>query len=230
MRFERLISEHVLRGQGQELFMAIAFIFMALWFVLKLATDRLRNQPPPAQRLPRPPLRAEGRPAPGPVRDPREEVAEFLRRAQMRRGGEAPPQPAKPKRPSSAERRKQGREAQRREPPPLRSTKQSAQQVPIPAVVLHAKADAESTRRPLGGLGSEITQRHFESNIGDPYAQSTGTLSELGSTEPIRPEGRGDSRGVPTSAVDIAAILSDGGKLRDAIILNEILQPPRDRW
>lgn len=231
MQSSETLLQLVLLAQAQEVFLAVAFIFMALWFVLKLATDRLRNQQPPQQRVPpRPPARPEARPVarqPGQARDPREEVAEFLRRAQARRETDKPPAALKPKRQAPAERRRPAREQQRRESLANRGAKA---QDPAAALILETN---ESSRAPraIGGLSGDLSQRHIEPHLRDPYLQSIGSLSASDSTVTGTAQTTVDSMAeVPTSASEFAQMLSDGNKLRDAIVLSEILRRPTDRW
>lgn len=216
----------------QALVLALAFIFLGLWYVLKLATDRVRNQPPPGQRPPRPLMRPEARPGPLPrpqaeARDPREEVAEFLRRAQMRR---AEPQPPKQRKTSSAERRKavqqaqqQPREAPRRETP-SKSRPKPPPLAPEPAIVLENQPP--SARRLVSEpLGSDIRDRQVQGASEDPYAHKPPltSMEETGSS----PASGGAKLG---SASSLAEALRNPARIRDAIVLGEVLSRPEHRW
>jgi hypothetical protein len=230
----------------QELILAMAFIFLALWFVLKLATDRIRNQNPQPPRPPRPLMRPDARPAPlerppggGAAVDLREEVAEFLRRAQQRRMEQAP----RPKGVPPAER------PERRPRPPQRPVSRGPARPPTvapappplrPEILPSARTQAEGLARrgigqPLKPLeGSELSQRHLETHIADPYAHPVGTLASTSVSDTMVSGTAGTTSEspseAPTSAGGIVDLLRGGDRLRQIIILNEVLQRPVQRW
>jgi hypothetical protein len=232
----------------QDLFLAIAFIFLALWFVLKLAADRLRAQGPPRSRPPRPLLRPDARPGPLEHRlpkgapDPRDEVAEFLRRAQLRRQeatGSKRPDVRQPPAPRLAARR--DKPAPLKTPPVPPPLKQAAKPAPAradkPAPAGKSPAAAERLeQRSLGDrlaarTASDVSRRSLASRLPDAYEHQLGTLD---AAVPVTAEqGEGSPAKTPlvsAAPLDILYLLQTGDQLQQVIILNEILRRPSERW
>ncbi len=251
MTLHEPLAVTVLLASAQELFLAIAFIFLALWFVLKVATDRMRTQGPPGPRPPRPLMRPDARPGParpappGPV-DPREEVAEFLRRAQQRR------QEGGPKRTSSLPERKP-RPVAGPQPPARPAAKPAVLKPATPPVVKEVAKPAESplgrrlgdrmaTSSGLGSgaaperlptLGSDVGRRSLEMEFYDPYEPLLGRLRGAADTKGDSVQsasGEADRAALTATAAGIVEILNSGDRLRTMVILNEVLQRPIDRW
>ncbi len=231
------MSATLLLAQMQELFLAIAFIFLALWFVLKVATERVRQQRPGPRPPQRPPMRPEARPAPferpAPAsRDPREEVAEFLRRAQMRRGNK-PATPVKPspalKKPNRTESAKPGATRRSQSAPQRKTgTPSSASPPPLPNPPAHELVEVTSITSLVAPVREEQSAIQ---KVYDPYAQEGATTFSVKPIDPndITASAEGATP-VPTTASSLADLLMNPSKIRDAIILNEILQPPSQRW
>lgn len=220
----------------------IVLLFIAVPAVLALMAKWKEAQKEAARRM-----RGGGLPGgPGPGgaqaggRRPdavKDEIAEFLRRATQGRGRAreaAPPEP--PRRPA--------------QPPPRPAFRPPAPraQAPIELEVveeaelgkgvgrhvreyLDNEEIVEHTRR----LGADVgqTDERLEEHLHETFDHQVSRLGRL-SDEAVEPESDeapqagGD---VPaTAAAGFAALLSDATSVRQAIILNEILRRPEDRW
>lgn len=201
------------QANAEDLFTVIAFVFAALWFVLKVATDRMRNPNRGPGRPGAPPARPDQRqrpPLPPGQRDPREEVAEFLRRAQLKRA--EPPRPvanprkASPNQQQQPQRKRDKKGGSRRiatgapAPPPPRPVTKPVEQ---PDVV-----------RPIA---SPLTGTAAGGSVSDTMLTGTTTTSPE-TTDAIAP------------AIGFLDLLGDRIRVRDAIILGEILDRPTQRW
>ncbi len=217
----------------------VAVSIMAINHLLAgLKKARAQLPPPPEASPPRDPIAAAST-----RQDLNAEVKEFLRRAAHQRGGaergsQAPsrqPTPRPSMSPASANRN----EGQRKQ-------KRKSQQ-PKPIVPVVPKLDdsianrrmtsrLESTRlddrtEQLSGLGklNEIdanAQQSVEHQVG----QLTSGQASLTTTSATSNSAAGDADSQANSAADIAELLRNPQSLRTAIILNEILARPVDRW
>lgn len=159
-----------------------------------------------------------------------DEIADFLRRAAQRRKPPPAQRPMAP-RPAAARGAQQGRVI--------------AEVVPEPAGAEHV---AEHVRRHLdtsdiaqeaASLGAEVAraEREFEQHLqtafgsgvsagNQPAAQTAATAAQppQSATQPASPA-------LPaTAAAGLAALLADTNNARLAIVLNEILARPEERW
>lgn len=202
----------VLLAQANELALAMAFVFLIISFVVKLATNRMRNQfpPGPGQRPPEIPAVRRG-PAgntPRTMQDLRDEVAEFLRKAQLKAQGEqpvqAPPQlPKRKARPASA-----GQKDQRPAKPP----KQKQAAAPKASV-----------------MGDEVSTRSLEAQVHQDFDHRLGTLGKQSTTGSAAATTK-DRPAAANIGLDLFELFRDNNRLRELILANEILRRPTDRW
>src|SRR5262245_41450380 len=75
---------------GQDLFKVLMFLAAGLYFVVKVSIDRLRQQNQAGRRPGMPNQRPGNRPVENPMTELRDEVTDFLRRAQRQLSGEQP--------------------------------------------------------------------------------------------------------------------------------------------
>jgi hypothetical protein len=182
-----------------------------------------------------------------------DEIGDFLRRAAQGRAGKGQAAPARPaqQRPAQAGRQAlpprpaQGRPAQAR---PRQTRPAQAQPIPVAEVV-------EPAARPVGGqvesrVSRDIDTRKFDqraerlgkqartaaektqARTDQVFRQEIGTLAaKVPSAESRQKRKKVAGAAVPaTSAAGFAAMLRDVNNVRQAIILNEILTRPVDRW
>ncbi len=208
-----------------------------------LAKQRQQQGGRRPQRGPMDELQAGGQPGRPQARKPaalEDEIGDFLRRAA--RGGQQPPQQARPPqaslppRPVQA-RPKPSRPSRPRAPVPRRAQQPLAAEIVDPARPPVGQGLSEQIARDIntadiarhaGALGKETSQataklehqihEKFDHQLGDLQRQPQATPAEPEATLPI------------TSAAGLSALLSDAESLKQAIILNEILQRPDHRW
>lgn len=178
------------------------------------------------RKPPRPELRPRG-PAPG-KQEVNDEVAEFLRRT-AERSGKKPPEPQAPQPPARRPLVERGGAS-----PPLRGELVEVEAIDEPptgaGVASHVQqhlSNREFDQR-ASQLGSvEQEQRAFETQLHQAFDHHLGHLA-TSSDEPASdapPAAAGELTGP-----SIAALLADPQNLRSAIVLNEILQRPTERW
>ncbi|MBN2022944.1 MAG: hypothetical protein JW809_09120 [Pirellulales bacterium] len=181
------------------------------------------------------------RPAP-PVQPRRgaleDEIGEFLRRAAQQRGGQ--PQQADVAQPRRVV-------AQQSRPQPPRTLRPSAQPVeaeivrgPVGEGVAQKVAkdlDTTEFKRRTAQLGQETRQAaaRVEERLQHKFDHQLGQLAAKPQKrrKPAAPQAAAAAAAdalPPTSAAGFAAILSDVDNVRQAIVLNEILQRPEHRW
>ena len=207
--------------------------------------------PPPAERA-----AAAKPPQPDPLRD---QVDEFLRRAGKQPAQAPPPRKAPqrdevvvlldeaavaPPRKSLAEQvRAQAEAALRRAnqsaspaPPTAPAQKQRPAQRPTQSQPQRRKSSiAERTspvkhdfNKEVADLGARVKQadEQFDRQLQKKFDHELGTLgSRPSATPPAEPATQ-----TPSPAAQIAAMLSNPDGVRQAVILNEILHRPSDRW
>jgi hypothetical protein len=193
----------------------------------------------------RPPVPPPGRPAPPEVAN---EIDEFLRRAAQRRNPQAaPPRPSLPEpvavgpvRPRPQPARVEAAPAQ-----PVQAELVAARPVGG-EVAEHVKKylDSEKFDSRAGELGQEVVQtvnREIDQHLRQVFDHSVSRLAAVPGEASAGPvEGPGAptvsstseaSEGLfPTSAIDLAAILSSADLVRQAIVLNEMFRRPEERW
>ena len=185
------------------------------WLVRSAQLDRRMGQP--------------GRPAP-PAARPRneqvdDEIGEFLRRTAQRGGPQAPPPP---------------------EPP--RAAEQLVQAEVVPEAAVGGQV-TEHVEQYLGAgefarrssqLGGEVAQAdaQFGEHLRQVFSHEVGRLAEkpgVAAAPPVADESQLPAADQvlnlpPLAATDLAALLGDVDSIRQAIVLNEILRRPEDRW
>jgi hypothetical protein len=194
------------------------------WLVRSVQLERRMQQP--------------GRPGP-PADRPRDrtvddEIGEFLRRAAQRRG----PQAAPPL---------QGAPLRRAAEQPVQAeiVEENAAAVEKPVgrqVTQHVEAylDSGEFARRSSELGGEVAQADAQlgEHLRQAFDHEVGKLAEKPGEaaappavdESLLPAGDRLPSGPSPAAVELAALLGDIDGIRQAVVLNEILRRPEDRW
>ncbi len=164
------------------------------------------------------------KPAPGNVED---EIGEFLRRVVQKREA-ARPQAAQPARPRPQKR-----------PPPPRPERAVQAEVVAEPVVIGAGRDLTSDQLPHRDfeLAENISrvEKELEQHTHEKFDRQVGRISSA-SAPPAAAKASGREEPRPavsmpsTAAAGLAAMLGDAQSLRQAILLNEIIQRPEHRW
>jgi hypothetical protein len=94
------------------------------------------------------------------------------------------------------------------------------------SVAAHAKSIAEQSSR----LGQRIIEEdhQFDVQLKAKFDHTVGTLT--GSAVTAVEQAAAAAAATQTPAAQIAAMLANPDGMRQAMILNEILRPPSDRW
>ena len=157
-----------------------------------------------------------------------DDLEAFLRQAAQRRAGRKKPAPAQPapQPPASAQSR---RPQPARRPPPAQPQVVEATVIPEPTSRLDMSVDTSDFERRAEHLGEEVglADEHLETRLHDKFDHKLGALSEQGRESH---EELGLSSADLASANDILALIADPVSLRNAIVLSEVLAPPRHRW
>ncbi len=226
-------------GEGVVVFL-IVILFLVIGGLTQLFKMMQEAQDP---RRPRPGGRPGGvRANVPPGRDPvRDEIEQFLREAADRRGGAAP-QPAQRVGPPPA--------ARRRPAPGVRAQRPAETPVLVEPIetVLEPASVAEHVRKQLPGqqfgtLSSDVgkglarTGEVVEERVHEVFDHRLSTLEgtpgESAYAVQAKEAETPDDRITPlpqTAAAGLAAMLAEPTSLRQAIVLNEILQRPEHRW
>jgi hypothetical protein len=196
-------------------------------------------------------------PAPDPLRA---QVDEFLRRAGKQPAGQGAPPSPPPRKPPGREEivvlldesvaappRRPGIERKKlpsakpeargqRPPAPPRETQPAAPkrraEKPRPKsvsehVAERVGASTQQFRQEVANLGERVKQadEQFDRQLAQKFDHELGSLGGRASSseQPAQPA-------APTPAFEIAALLASPAGVRSAIVLNEILQRPTDRW
>lgn len=198
-------------------FVIVALIYVFNQFVGSAKAHQQRRPPRPDPRL-RPP-------APG-KQEVNDEVAEFLRRTAERTN-------KRPAEPQTAQPPARRRLVERRLPSePLPGELVEAETVEEPSLGggLAARVQQDLASRELGERTSqwgrvEQEERAFDAQVQHAFDHQVGHLARR-ADEPAAATAPADE----LSSQSIAALLADPQNLRGAIVLNEILQRPTDRW
>ena len=213
-----------------------------------LAKQRQQQGGRRPQRGPMDELQAGGQPGRPQARKPaalEDEIGDFLRRA-AKGGGRQPPQQAGPERaglpPRPVQARpKPSRPARPRAPVPRRVQPPLAAEIVEPArppvgqglgeQVARDINTADITRR-VGELGQETSRAtaKLDQQIHETFDHQLGNLRRQSKAEAAEPEATREPALPITSAAGLSVLLSDAESLKQAIILNEILQRPDHRW
>ncbi len=224
-----------LLAAGDWIGVVVFLVIMIISAISQIAGNKKEVRRPPAPR-PRPPVRPPqaGGGQQGPIA---RELEEFLRRA----GGQ--PQARPLQQPGSPPPQRPASPPQQRPParPPAARPLPARPAIPQPAApqeideleVIESVADHVSSS--VGGLRSQLEHR------ADQPAGFAGDMNHR-----VRPVSSGSVPAVPlaepvaqaeiveslpaTAAAGLAAMLADPGSLRQAILINEILQRPEHRW
>ena len=199
----------------------LGFVVLAIIYVFNHFVGGAKNQ---QRKPPRPDPRLRP-PAPG-RQGVQDEVAEFLRRTAERTNAKKPPAEAQP---APAERRPL---AERRLPLAGETVEVEAiDEPPTGANVAEHVQQHLDTRefaqraRQLGHVEQE--ERSFQAHVQQTFDHQVGQLA----LRPLEPAaGSPDATAPPTAAESVAALLADPQSLRGAVVLNEILQRPTERW
>lgn len=187
-------------------------------------------------------------PRPQPNQAQRDEVEEFIRKAQQRREQQQRPQPPRPqpavpdaaqkaarepsREPSRRERQRQQKaesrramEADQRQARELRERRSVAQHV---SQAIDTSDVTERIGQFGAGVQAEVTE--MAEHLSETFGGQVGRLAQ--STAPSPPPVA--TTAPPADAVapgaQLAALLADPNFIRQAFILQEILQPPTQRW
>lgn len=215
---------------GELIGIAIMILVFVVPAILQMLNKKKEPQRPPGAR--RPAGRPAGQPAAGNVED---EIGEFLRRAAQRRGGrEAPPPPPAP----------------RQAPPPVMAQVvgggpdevEPVSEVPVGDQVREHVAEYLDTGkfdRRADELGDEVAQadEQLDQRLQQVFGHDVSKLarkpgesaSAPGVAEAEEPEDR-VAELPSTAAAGLPVLLSTSENIRQAIIVNEILTRPEDRW
>jgi hypothetical protein len=228
-----------------EWFRLAVFLVVAVGYVISFVTSRLRDKQVAKTRQPA-----------APRRDPNtaKELEEFLKRSSASRPDATAKRPAPaPRAPVATERRPRGtrrksEEREKRRPAPA-ATIPAQKSTPASLVNLR-ESDLTKDRaaEPLGHVVPSIDTRDISeraSHLGNlesasplqdhlkqTFSHRVGTLTAA-PTDNLAAQNRAAAAAAAATGtkqtLPVAALLS-GGNLRNAIILNEILQRPEERW
>ena len=202
---------------------AIILIVMGLIYMFNKLVGGAKAQ---QHKPPRPEARMR---PPSPARqEVNDEVAEFLRRTAERtaqRTGKKPPEPQ----PAATGRRP----LVERHVAPLSSELVDVEAIDEPptgaGVASHVAQhlDRSGFDQRAAQLGSvEQEERTFQDQVDQTFDHQVGHLAMRGE----EPAPGAQAPAAPVAAQTIAALLADPQNFRGAIVLNEILQRPTDRW
>jgi len=218
----------------------VALSIMAINRLLTGLKKSRAELPPPREALaPQDPVAAAAtRP------DLNAEIKEFLRRAaQQRSGGErgpqAPPRQATPVAPLSDSRNEGRNEGPRKQKRKSRQPKSVGAEVPKPddslanrrmtsrleSTALDDRAEQLSSLDKLNEIDAHV-QQSLDHHVG----QLTSGLADSTTAAPTADGSAGSDDSPANSAASIAALVRNPQSIRTAMILNEILTRPADRW
>jgi hypothetical protein len=222
-----------------------------LWVIQRIAEATKEIKKPEGGRPagPQPAQAAPGRPQPmGQQADPlRNQVEEFLRRAGAQQPNQPPQQPRRQAPPvqeievlldddAVAERRPARVPLRQSDTKPAAAARQQAPRRPVTSqkrktlaerATERAAARAERLSKQTSQLGRRVIaeDQEFDTQLKAKFDHSVGTLAgqTVASSELVPVE-------TSTPAEQIAAMLANPDGVRQAIVLNEILRRPIDRW
>jgi hypothetical protein len=236
----------------------VGLAFFVIWVINQINDAKKKQAAPPQPRADMPPPPA-GQAAVGvaPPADPlRAQVDDFLRRAGKQPPRKATSRDevvvllddsaAAPQRTTLADKMKAKGEAaaaRRAKPTPSQSPRPSKSRPPqaklappkprpttlAQQVASHIGSASEDFRQEVADLGQRVKQadEQFDRDLQKKFDHDLGSLSH----RPTAAESSPSPTTEPKSpAAQIAALLASPGGVRQAIILNEIMQRPADRW
>ncbi|MEX2139851.1 MAG: hypothetical protein WD894_11355 [Pirellulales bacterium] len=215
------------------------FLVVAVGYLISFIATRLRDRQVAKNRLPRPP-----RQDPGTTK----ELDDFLKRSSPSRRDTAkkPVQPVSRSQPqpdvrTRAPRRKADeRDKRRRTPTPtptaalvnLRESDLTKERGAGPVGQVRPSIDTREFAERAEHLGSFDEARSLENRVKQAFSHQVGTLAAA-PADSLAAQNRAAAAAAAATGsrqtLPIAALLS-GGNLRNAIILNEILKRPEERW
>jgi len=206
-------------------------IVVVILFIIVPAIGQLLKAAKPKQPPGQGRARAAPRPAAGRVED---EIGDFLRRAAQARPAQAGPPAPRPLRPAV---------------PPLMADVVHEQPVEAEIVAEHRRGELESTistdqfEQRSSRLGGDVVreEKQLREHLHGTFDHEVSDLSKqaskpTGSRRKSRSKARqSDAAPAPaalpeTAAAGLAALLSNADSIRQAIVINEILTRPEDRW
>ena len=213
------------------------FLVVAVGYLISFIATRLRDRQIAKNRVPRPPRQ-----------DPNtaKELEDFLKRSSTSRrepvkktAQPAPrPQPQPDARARAPRRKAEERDKHRRTPTPtaslvnLRESELTKDRATAPIGQVRPSIDTREFAERATHLGSFDTARPLEEHLKQTFSHQVGTLMAA-SVDNLAAQNRAAAAAAVATGVKqtlpITALLS-GGNLRNAIILNEILQRPEERW
>lgn len=225
--------------RGDLIWLIVVILFVVVPAIGQLLARMGRQQQPRGGRPPgrppgggapagRPPARAAAGRPPGGLED---EIGEFLRRAAQQRQGQPAPPPRPAGRPNVAQ--------------PAGQQLVEAEVVRQPAIGdgikqhLGEYLDPEEFRRRAAELGEEVAQadeqieQRLHAKFNHEVSRLAGRPGESADAPRVEPAEEPEDRlaELPsTAAAGLAAMLSNDVGIRQAIVLNEILTRPQDRW
>jgi len=230
------------QGWQDLIWLIVVILFIVVPAIAQMLAKMGQQQRPGGGRPPgRPPAGGPpvaGRPAAGGLED---EIGEFLRRAAQRREGQAAPPPP-PDQPAVGARHPVG--------PPVMA--QPARPQLVQAEVVRPQAIGEGIKQHIGeyldpgefqrraaGLGEEVAQadeqieQRLHARFDHEVSSLADTPGESAAPPPVHPAGEPEDRvgELPsTAAAGLAAMLGSSEGICRAIVINEILTRPEDRW
>lgn len=208
-------------------------LFVVIGLINKLLTSQKGNPAAPKRRPnPRPmapPPKAEGKPG---RQDLAAEIEEFLRRAAQKRSGEPVAPASEPVAPVRTSQRKQTL-VERTRDAVLES--QSDQPAPHETVDEHVRkhlSNQEFSRR-AEHIADDVVRadQQMQEHLTKVFSHQLGRLADTSAGQPAAAEAANQAAMAPAAAgVSVATLLTSGHNIRNAIIMNEILQRPVDRW
>ena len=236
----------------ETIFSIVVFIIVVVSSIISQAFNKQKQgeQKPRPQQRPQPQQRPlPGKPVAGnqPAKPRAEalgdEIGEFLRRAAQ--GGQPQPQQAQPQRPAQAPglppRPARARSARPQPPVPRHQVKPIAAELVDPprrpvgeglAQQVQKDINTSDITRHADQLGAETRQAttKLDRQIQESFGHQVGSLGAQTAPTAQRPTAEPEQVFPTTSAAGFAAMLSDAESLKQAIIINEILQRPAHRW
>lgn len=201
----------------------IGFIIVALIWVFNHfvgAKGQQQRRPQRPEMRPRPPGAPAGR------QEVNDEVAEFLRRTAERTAAKKrpEPEPAQPARRPLAERRLKPMPAGA-EAIEAVAVEEGPSDVSVSAHVQQFDAQVLGDR---SGFATHADQeaRLLQAHVEQTFDHQVGQLAQKSSEAPAVTQAPSPA----PAAAAIAALLADPANVRSAVVLNEILRRPTDRW
>jgi len=173
--------------------------------------------------------------------DPRSDVDDFLRRLEQQKEAENQQAAQGARRRNEQTQREKNRLRKQQLQEQRRKREQLASAGPPPNVQ-RGETVGEHVRQHMGHL-KESTLAEQAAHLGEQVAQADDRVAarlhekfdhQLGKLQARNTQRRSEAAAAavlePTSAESIAALLANPDSIRNAIVLNEILQRPTDRW